>query len=63
MRSNHIFIDMYVPPDMRLSKDENNAPGSTDTAGHTHSVAPRHMRMFVSYAQHAKGGVWEAERK
>ncbi len=46
-----------------FSKDENNAPGSTDTAGHTHSVAPRHMRMFVSYAQHAKGGVWEAERK
>jgi len=25
MRSNHIFIDMYVPPDMRLSK-ESRAP-------------------------------------
>lgn len=39
------------------------APGSTDSAGHEHPLAPRHMAPFVGYVTAALGGTWKATFK
>lgn len=36
------------------------APGSKDSGGHEHPLAPRHMAQFVAAAKAALGGTWEA---